>query len=117
MFLLAPALWASLVRVTVLPGKQRCCSRRWGCLSPTAMMWSELAVCYWGLGDEEGIMDLLSRAGKEKVRGGSDSQRQVVLAHIRHTCTYSAAPDFRRSRTISERSPSPSRAKSRALSQ
>lgn len=47
-----------------------------------AMVWSELAVCYLGLGDDEKAMDLFRKAEKVDYEAGFVHNYQVVLANI-----------------------------------
>ena len=47
-----------------------------------AMVWSELAVCYLGLGDDERAMDLLRKAEQVNYEAGVIHNYQVVLANI-----------------------------------
>jgi tetratricopeptide (TPR) repeat protein len=47
-----------------------------------AMVWSELAVCYLGLGDDEGAMVLLRKAEQVNYEAGVIHNYQVVLANI-----------------------------------
>jgi tetratricopeptide (TPR) repeat protein len=47
-----------------------------------AMVWSELAVCYLGLGDDENAMDLFRKAAQVTYECGVVHNDQVVLANI-----------------------------------
>lgn len=47
-----------------------------------AMVWSELAVCHLGLGDDEKAMELLREAERVNYEAGAIHNYQVVLANI-----------------------------------
>lgn len=47
-----------------------------------AMVWSELAVCHLGLGDDEKAMELFRRAERVNYEAGAIHNYQVVLANI-----------------------------------
>lgn len=47
-----------------------------------AMVWSEQAVCYLGLGDDKKAMDLFRRAEQVNCKSGSVHNYQVALANI-----------------------------------
>ena len=47
-----------------------------------AMVWSELAVCHLGLGDDARAMDLLRKAERVNYEAGAIHNYQVVLADI-----------------------------------
>ncbi len=47
-----------------------------------AMVWSELAVCYLGLGDDEKAMELFRKAERVNYEAGVVHNYQVVLANI-----------------------------------
>jgi tetratricopeptide (TPR) repeat protein len=47
-----------------------------------AMVWSELAVCYLGVGDDGKAMELLRKAEKVNCKSGAIHNYQVVLANI-----------------------------------
>lgn len=47
-----------------------------------AMVWSELAVCYLGLGDDERALELFQKAEKVNSECGAAHNYQIVLANI-----------------------------------
>jgi len=59
-----------------------------GAKLPIAMVWSELAVCYLGLGDDVQALELLQKAERVDYEAGAIHNYQVSLANIGNVYLY-----------------------------